>query len=289
MQGAGSRHSRSSVLSCLFFSFLQSLASVRTKRYLGRGGRTRQPGHLRCHTRRETEAGDPWAMWHDTMLASCNPAWDFSHSCITVNAQTTGSLKLSGCLKPNLELKRARAVPSVVHGGSICSDYRNDDLGQLTHRGRIVLVSKSRTMSPRVGRGVGVSVPAQKSRPVVMASRGTGSSLSVTMTAVVTKDADISGHASGDAGMPVYNLAEREQDISIAESEKLRRHRISIANKGKVPWNKGCKHSAGVLFTVLSPELCIMSFCRGFDLYIPPGGCLVSKRILSSCRIYRRP
>lgn len=39
--------------------------------------------------------------------------------------------------------------------------------------------------------------------------------------------------------------------------ERIRRMRIGMANKGKVPWNKGRKHSAGSLFTFQWRFMCV--------------------------------
>jgi hypothetical protein len=38
-----------------------------------------------------------------------------------------------------------------------------------------------------------------------------------------------------------------EDDEAVDEREKMRRMRISQANKGNTPWNKGWKHSPGML------------------------------------------
>jgi hypothetical protein len=87
--------------------------------------------------------------------------------------------------------------------------------------------------------------PAQDRRPVLTVSGSTSSSLLAAMGAVVTKDMEISGLIHKEKGMDVYSA--QEQEAKVAENEKLRRLRISKANKGKVPWNKGHKHSAGML------------------------------------------
>ncbi|CAM6109987.1 unnamed protein product [Calypogeia fissa] len=182
-------------------------------------------------------------MWHDTMLTGCRPVWGFSHSCTSVKAQPLGSLKLS-CFKPKLKLKKvARFLP----GSGITvstSEWRNGDLGQQNQTGRSSsLVCKSWTRrSSYIWHGIAVFVPNQDSRPVVKVS---SSSLAVTMTAVVTKDMDFPGLTNGEGGMQAYNnLAQSEHETNLDDNEKLRRHRISVANKGKVPWNKGGKHSA---------------------------------------------
>lgn len=53
-----------------------------------------------------------------------------------------------------------------------------------------------------------------------------------------------------------FNAEPHEEDSEeVAEREKLRRKRISKANKGNTPWNKGRKHSPGKLLV----KLCICS------------------------------
>ena len=50
-----------------------------------------------------------------------------------------------------------------------------------------------------------------------------------------------SGNTSG-----IEHQSSREDDSEeLDEREKLRRKKISAANKGNTPWNKGRKHSAG--------------------------------------------
>lgn len=49
-----------------------------------------------------------------------------------------------------------------------------------------------------------------------------------------------------DSGLPTmhFELSDGESE-ELDDREKLRRMRISKANKGNTPWNKGRKHSAG--------------------------------------------
>lgn len=42
-----------------------------------------------------------------------------------------------------------------------------------------------------------------------------------------------------------HQLSSEEDLTEVNDREKLRRMRISIANKGNTPWNKGRKHSPG--------------------------------------------
>lgn len=61
-------------------------------------------------------------------------------------------------------------------------------------------------------------------------------------------------------------IPEAEDDESVGEREKLRRQRIGLANKGKVPWNKGRQHSPGECsckFLITSPTWIQLSSCRG--------------------------
>ena len=49
-----------------------------------------------------------------------------------------------------------------------------------------------------------------------------------------------------DAGLPAMQFQSSDGETeALDEREKLRRMRISKANKGNTPWNKGRKHSAG--------------------------------------------
>jgi hypothetical protein len=50
-------------------------------------------------------------------------------------------------------------------------------------------------------------------------------------------------------------LAVEEEAEDVDERERLRRTRISLANKGNTPWNKGRKHSPGI------PVLSLLSLC----------------------------
>lgn len=52
-----------------------------------------------------------------------------------------------------------------------------------------------------------------------------------------------------DVGRLVGHKEEAEEDLN--ERERLRRLRISKANKGNTPWNKGRKHSQGVVEALL--------------------------------------
>lgn len=49
-----------------------------------------------------------------------------------------------------------------------------------------------------------------------------------------------------DSGLPAMQFQSSDGETeALDEREKLRRMRISKANKGNTPWNKGRKHSAG--------------------------------------------
>jgi hypothetical protein len=50
-----------------------------------------------------------------------------------------------------------------------------------------------------------------------------------------------------------------EDDEAVDEREKMRRMRISQANKGNTPWNKGRKHS---------PGMCVPSFNLHFSFSV---------------------
>ncbi|KAF9615695.1 hypothetical protein IFM89_026110 [Coptis chinensis] len=52
---------------------------------------------------------------------------------------------------------------------------------------------------------------------------------------------------SGPDSRPKLSQSSSESESDVEEKEKLRRMRISHANKGNVPWNKGRKHSAETL------------------------------------------
>lgn len=52
---------------------------------------------------------------------------------------------------------------------------------------------------------------------------------------------DVTSSRTGD-----FDSASEDFDVELDEREKLRRMRISKANKGNTPWNKGRKHSAGI-------------------------------------------
>lgn len=41
------------------------------------------------------------------------------------------------------------------------------------------------------------------------------------------------------------NISEFPRCLSKDDKERLRREKIGLANKGRVPWNRGRKHSAG--------------------------------------------
>ena len=49
---------------------------------------------------------------------------------------------------------------------------------------------------------------------------------------------------AGAVGTDLLAVEEEAEDVD--ERERLRRTRISLANKGNTPWNKGRKHSPGI-------------------------------------------
>lgn len=53
------------------------------------------------------------------------------------------------------------------------------------------------------------------------------------------------GGDSSPSSTGLESLKSGDSDEEPDEREKLRRMRISKANKGNTPWNKGRKHSAG--------------------------------------------
>ena len=53
------------------------------------------------------------------------------------------------------------------------------------------------------------------------------------------------GGDSSPSSTQLESLMSGDSDKEPDEREKLRRTRISKANKGNTPWNKGRKHSAG--------------------------------------------
>lgn len=57
------------------------------------------------------------------------------------------------------------------------------------------------------------------------------------------------------------DFSDDEPEVALQDCEKLRRMRISKANKGNMPWNKGRKHSAGNLsFLLVLTPLCLFFF-----------------------------
>ncbi|KAG6541411.1 hypothetical protein Mapa_017189 [Marchantia paleacea] len=59
---------------------------------------------------------------------------------------------------------------------------------------------------------------------------------------VLKSDADVQQSVQSTVEA-AQQIPEAEDDESVGEREKLRRQRIGLANKGKVPWNKGRQHS----------------------------------------------
>lgn len=57
-------------------------------------------------------------------------------------------------------------------------------------------------------------------------------------------------------GIELLTMEEQAEDVD--DRERLRRTRISLANKGNTPWNKGRKHSPGI--PVLSSFLVLNLF-----------------------------
>jgi hypothetical protein len=58
------------------------------------------------------------------------------------------------------------------------------------------------------------------------------------------------GHGAVEIQFPTEEegaAGNEEDDEAVDEREKMRRMRISQANKGNTPWNKGRKHSPGML------------------------------------------
>ena len=67
----------------------------------------------------------------------------------------------------------------------------------------------------------------------------------------VVADAGPALALDGGAGsVGVEFLTEEQEDVD--ERERLRRMRISQVNKGNTPWNKGRKHSPGMLVVLSS-------------------------------------
>jgi len=63
-------------------------------------------------------------------------------------------------------------------------------------------------------------------------------------------------------GTELLTVEEEAEDVD--ERERLRRTRISLANKGNTPWNKGRKHSPGIpVLSLVSLVLALFWQCCG--------------------------
>lgn len=75
---------------------------------------------------------------------------------------------------------------------------------------------------------------------------------------------------SGRSNPPVVEQESSSEDSKdVSEREKLRRMRISKANKGKNPWNKGRKHSPGNMVPSILEIFEVVSWCF-FELFDKP-------------------
>lgn len=101
---------------------------------------------------------------------------------------------------------------------------------------------------------------AQSDRPAVTSGeRPSESSLvnfSFALSPVDDKDEDEDGVGVGVG----VDGEEVEDDVDVAPREQLRRDRIAKANKGKVPWNKGRRHSPGTQTQLTSFKTCLKCF-----------------------------